>query len=148
MAERLIERLISSRYDDDDGGGAIDPLKTLGDLTKNPLNTALLCCLFEDFKGVLPASRTQLYVEIVLFVLRRYEERNGLKSSSEDLISVYRKELLLLGSFAFVFLLKGEVHFEKKEEIVKSINFVFFSFQKGGTKRKPCARCAFLHKSF
>ena len=78
LAEKLIERLISSRYDDDDdddddggGGGTIDPLKTLGDLTKNPLNTALLCCLFDDFEGVLPTSRTQLYVEIVLFVLRR-----------------------------------------------------------------------------
>ena len=151
LAEKLIERLISSRYDDDDdggGGGTIDPLKTLGDLTKNPLNTALLCCLFDDFEGVLPASRTQLYVEIVLFVLRRYEEKNGLESSGEDLISVYRKELLLLGSFAFESLLKGEVHFEEKEEIVKSINFGFFSFQKGGTKRKPCTRCAFLHKSF
>ena len=157
LAEKLIKRLISSRYDDDDddddddaggGGGTIDPLKTLGDLTKNPLNTALLCCLFDDFEGVLPASRTQLYVEIVLFVLRRYEEKNGLESSSEDLISVYRKELLLLGSFAFESLLKGEVHFEEKEEIVKSISFGFFSFQKGGTKSKPCTRCAFLHKSF
>ena len=165
LAEKLIKRLISSRYDDDDddnddddddddggggggGGGTIDPLKTLDDLTKNPLNTALLCCLFDDFEGVLPASRTQLYVEMILFVLRRYEERNGLESSSEDLISVYRKELLLLGSFAFESLLKGEVHFEKKEEIVKSINFGFLSFQQGGTKRKPCTRCAFLHKSF
>ena len=165
LAEKLIKRLISSRYDDDDddnddddddddggggggGGGTIDPLKTLDDLTKNPLNTALLCCLFDDFEGVLPASRTQLYVEMILFVLRRYEERNGLESSSEDLISVYRKELLLLGRFALESLRKGKLHFEKKEEMVKSINFGFLSFQQGGAKRKPCTRCAFLHKSF
>ena len=142
LAEKLRKRLTLPWYLHDDQLGNLD------ELTKNPLNTALLCCLFEDFEGVLPASRTQLYVEIVLLVLRRYEEKNGLESSREDLISVYRKELLLLGSFAFESLLQGELHFQKKEEIVKSINFGFFSFQKGGTKRKPCTRCAFLHKSF
>ena len=142
LAEKLRKRLTLPWYWHDDQLGNLD------ELAKNPLNTALLCCLFEDFEGVLPASRTQLYVEIVLFVLRRYEEKRGLESSREDLISVYRKELLLLGSFAFESLLQGELHFEKKEEIVKSINFGFFSFQKGGTKRKPCTRCAFLHKSF
>ena len=142
LAEKLRKRLTLPWYLHDDQLGNLD------ELTKNPLNTALLCCLFEDFEGVLPASRTQLYVEIVLLVLRRYEEKNGLESSREDLISVYRKELLLLGSFAFESLRKGELHFEKKEEIVKSINFGFLSFQQGGSKRKPCTRCAFLHKSF
>ena len=142
LAEKLRKRLTLPWYLHDDQLGNLD------ELTKNPLNTALLCCLFEDFEGVLPASRTQLYVEIVLLVLRRYEEKNGLESSREDLISVYRKELLLPGSFAFESLLKGELHFEKKKEIVKSINFGFLSFQQGGTKRKPFTRCAFLHKSF
>ena len=105
--------MIRSRNDDDDndddGGGTNDPLKNVGDLGKSPLNTVLLCYLWEDFEGVLPASRTQLYVQIVLFVLRKNEEKNGLESSSEHLISVYRKELLLLGSFAFESLLKGEI---------------------------------------
>ena len=141
LAEKLIERLTLPEYDD-------DPLKTLGELTKNPLNTALLCCLFEDFEGVLPTSRTELYVEIVVFVLRRYEEKNGLKSSNKDLISGYKKELLLLGSFALESLLKGESYFEKKEDTVKLINFGFLSFQQGAAKRKPSTRCAFLHKSF
>ena len=141
LAEKLIERLKLPEYDD-------DPLKTLGELTKNPLNTALLCCLFEDFEGVLPTSRTELYIEIVAFVLRRYEVKNGLKSSGEDLISGYKKELLLLGSFALESLLKGELYFEKKEDTVKRINFGFLSFQQGAAKRKPSTRCAFLHKSF
>ena len=141
LAEKLIERLTLPEYDD-------DPLKTLGELTKNPLNTALLCCLFEDLKGVLPTSRTELYVEIVSFVLRRYEEKNGLESCNEDLISGYEKELLLLGSFALESLLKGELYFEKKEDTVKSINFGFLSLQQGGANRQRCTRYAFLHKSF
>ena len=143
LAEELIKRLIAPKYFTTD-----DPLETLGELTKNPLNTALLCCLFEDFEGVLPTSRTELYVEIVGFVLRRYEGKKGLESSNEDLISGYKEELLLLGSFAFESLLKGESYFEKKEDTVKLINFGFLSFQQGGAKRKPCTRCAFLHKSF
>ena len=142
LAEKLIKRLILPEY------STGDPLETLGELTKNPLNTALLCCLFEDFEGVLPTSRTELYVEMVFFVLRRYEKKNGLGSTDEDLILVYKKQLLQLGSFAFESLLKGELYFEKKDEIVKPINFGFFSFQQGGSKRKPCTRCAFLHKSF
>ena len=145
LAEELIKRLFCSKYSFLTAG---HPLETLGELTKNPLNTALLCCLFEDFEGVLPTSRTELYVEIVVFVLRRYEEKNGLKSSNKDLISGYKKELLLLGSFALESLLKGESYFEKKEDTVKLINFGFLSFQQGAAKRKPSTRCAFLHKSF
>ena len=52
----------------------------LRELTKNPLNTPLLCVIFEDFMGVLLTSRTQLYIEIVLCVLRRYEQKQGLSS--------------------------------------------------------------------
>ena len=141
LAEELIKRLFSFLTTG-------HPLEMLGELTKNPLNTALLCCLFEDFEGDLPTSRTGLYVEIVVFVLRRYEEKNRLKSSNKDLISGYKKELLLLGSFALESLLKGELYFEKKEDTVKRINFGFLSFQQGGAKRKPCKRFAFLHKSF
>ena len=141
LAGKLIKRLKFPEFDD-------DPLETLGELTKNPLNAALLCCLFEDFEGVLPTSRTELYLEIVAFILRRYEEKKGLKSSNKDLISGYKEELLLLGSFALESLLRGESYFEKEEDTVKPINFGFLSFQKGSAKRKPCTRCAFLHKSF
>ena len=87
----------------------------LNELTENPLNTVLLCVLFEDFNGVLPENRTQLYIEIVLFVLRRYEEKNGLSNNREDLISVYKKELIYLGRMAFQALVQGELDFEKKQ---------------------------------
>ena len=69
-AEHLAEELISRvRFD-----------MELTELTRNPLNTLLLCVIFEDLEGVLPTNRTQLYVEIVLFILRRYESKNGLSS--------------------------------------------------------------------
>ena len=141
-SENLIKR-VDLWYDYPTDGN-----RGFADLTKNPLNAALICSIFEDSEHVFSKSRTRLYIEIVLLVLRRYEEKYGLASSDEDLISVYKKELLLLGRFALDSLRKGELYFEKNNDIVNAFNFGFLSFQQGGTRSKPCTRCAFLHKSF
>ena len=145
MADKLIQKLWPSPFNQS------YPTEKLGEMTNNPLNTALLCILFEDFEGVLPTNRTELYIEIVLCVLRRYEKKNGLSCSGKRLISVYRTELLLLGSLALDSLLKGEFYFERQEESFNStvlLKFGFLSVQPASVKRKPCIRCAFLHKSF
>ena len=119
----------------------------LSDLAKNPLNLTLLCCIFKDSEKIFSErSRTRLYIEIVRLVLRRNEEKNGLESSNDqDLISVYREKLKLLGRFALDSLYKGKSYFEKEKDID---NFGFLSFQRGCTRRKPCTRCVFSHKSF
>ena len=72
----------SDKDEDDysDEGEYSDVDKDLRELLKNPLNTLLLCVIFEDLEGTLPTNRTQLYVEIVLFILRRYESKNGLSN--------------------------------------------------------------------
>lgn len=136
LAEKLIEQLSS------------DSLSNLGALTKTPLFTAMLCGLFEELEGVLPTNGTQLHSEIVRFILRRYELKSGLSSSDEDLMSVYRRELLLLGSFALASLLKGELHFESPGEKILSFNYGFLSLELGGFKRRPYVRYVFVHKSF
>ncbi|XP_068699894.1 nucleotide-binding oligomerization domain-containing protein 2-like [Montipora foliosa] len=160
MAEKLINVLWTPRDDDDDDDNDNDDDDDDDDqhiewnfkeLTKNPLNTLLLCVLFEDFGGVLPNNRTQLYVEIVLFVLRRYEMKNHLPSSGKDLLIVYKKELMTLGRLAHKSLCKGELHFEDVEGNFKEslfIKFGFLSIQAGGSKRAPCFRYSFFHKSF
>ncbi|XP_068738348.1 protein NLRC3-like isoform X2 [Montipora capricornis] len=138
-AEQMAEKLIN------------DVEGPLAELTKNPLNTLLLCVLFEDFGGILPNNRTQLYVEIVLFVLRRYEMKNHLPSSGKDLLIVYKKELMILGRMAQESLFKGEGHFEDVHGNFKEslfIKFGFLSIQAGGSKRTPCFRYSFFHKSF
>ena len=137
LAEKFIKQLKS------------DLLSDLGVLTKTPLITAILCGLFEDLEGGLPTNGTQLYTEIVLFILRRYEVKSGLSSSDEDLMSVYRNELLFLGKFALASLLEGKLHFESPGEMIfKSFNFGFLSLELGETIRRPCVRCVFLHKRF
>ena len=125
--------------------------KDLEGLTTNPLNTALLCVMWEDFEGVFPKSRTQLYIEIVLCVLRRYEQKQGLSSENEDLLSVYKEDLLYLGGMALQSLRKGEFYFEERKSDLRLIalsKFGFLSLQAANNKREVRVRYAFLHKSF
>ncbi|XP_068699975.1 NLR family CARD domain-containing protein 3-like isoform X2 [Montipora foliosa] len=148
-AEQMAEKLINVLWHPYDADEHTEG--NLNELTKNPLNTLLLCLLFEDFGGVLPNNRTQLYVEIVVFVLRRYEMKNHLPSSAEDLLVVYKKELMTLGRMAQQCLCKGELHFEDVEGNFKEslfIKFGFLSIQAGGSKRTPCFSYSFFHKSF
>ena len=145
--DRLAEKFINDHVEHWYADPPDSQERGLSDLAKNPLNLTLLCCIFEDPEEVFSeSSRTRLYIEIVLLVLRRYEEKNGLESNNDqDLISVYREKLKLLGRFALDSLHKGKSYFEKEKDID---NFGFFSFQQGGTRSKPCTRCVFSHKSF
>ena len=58
----------------------------LKEMTANPLNTALLCLICEDFQGILPEIKTQLYLEIVQCVLIRYRKKKDIPVENEDLI--------------------------------------------------------------
>ena len=123
----------------------------LYELTRNPLNTLLLCVIFEDLNGVLPNSRTELYLEIVQLVLRRYENKNGSSVNDKDRLLVYNKELMILGRMALDSLRKGKLYFEDHQGDFKQSllpKFGFVSIQAGGGKRAPCPRYAFFHKSF
>ena len=143
LAEKYINYYVDHWYADPP-----DPEnRGLSDLAKNPLNLTLLCSIFEDSQEVYSeSSRTRLYIEIVLLVLRRYKEKNGLESKNDqDLISVYREKLKLLGQFSLHSLHERKWYFEKEKDID---NFGFLSFQQGGTRSKPCTRCVFSHKRF
>ena len=123
----------------------------LKELTRNPFNTLFLCVIFEDLNGNLPNHRTELFIEIVCFVLRRYEKKNGLSSGGQNLLLVYKKELVILGRKALDSLRRGELHFEDYNEDFKKsaiIKFGFLSIQVGSNRRAPCHRYQFFHKSF
>ena len=139
--EDLLENLLQKiRYSDE-----------LRNLSKNPLNVTLLCVLCEDLEGVFPTSRTELYTEIVNCVLRRYEKKQGLSSNNEDLMNVYKEDLMHLGQNALQSLRKGELYFEEHESggtFIALPRFGFLSLQASGSKRKARVRYAFLHKSF
>ena len=157
-AEHLAEKLISEVYhdfdtvfDEDENEYAYADMDLKG-LLKNPFNALVLCYIFERLEGILPSNRTQLYVEIVHFILRRYELKNGhLPCRGKDPVLDYKKELMILGNSALDSLLKQELYFEDhKGEIRESLlmKFGFLSIQSGGSKRAPCDRYGFFHKSF
>ena len=144
LADKLLKQL-SRRSKSED----------LREMMSNPLNTTLFCLLCEDCQGSFPTSRTQLYIEIILCVLRRYEEKNTLSSANDDLIKVYEKELLHLGHMAFKSLCEGELYVEESKfdcsSAVLSLltKFGFLSVQVSqGSRRKRCVRYGFMHKSF
>ena len=138
LAEQLIEHL------DDD--------YNLYEILTNPLNTALLCLVYEDLKGVFPESRTKLYMEIVECVLRRYRTKQQLPENGGDLVDLYESQLKHLGSIAWKGLLEDNLDFDDEElgkhEESDLPGFEFLSVQPGGSRLRPTRRYSFLHKTF
>ena len=126
--------------------------KNLKEMAANPLNTALFCLLCEEFEGIFPESRTQLYLEITECVLRIYRRKKGFSETNKKLTEVYKTQLKHLGWIALNGLHEENLDFEESE-LADHINndlsgFGFLSMQLGGSKLRPCRRYAFLHKSF
>ena len=128
--------------------------ENLRQLTESPLNTVLLCLLCEDFDGIFPESGTQLYLEIVDCVLRRYMKKNGLplpKAKGEDLTKLYKTQLKQLGSIALSGLLQNNMSFEesKFENCSHELpEFGFLSVECSRSKLRPSLFYSFLHKTF
>ena len=125
--------------------------EALKELTVNPLTTALLCLLCEDFNGDLPSSKTHLYLEITNCVLRRFRRKKGLPDKSENLTEVYKDELERLGQIALKGLKEDKMFFEENElggSASEVPVFEFLSVQTGSSKRSPSMCYGFSHKSF
>ncbi|XP_015775400.1 PREDICTED: nucleotide-binding oligomerization domain-containing protein 2-like isoform X3 [Acropora digitifera] len=140
LAEKMLDKLGSDR--------------TLRDLTRNPLNTALLCLLCEDFGGKFPESRTLLYLEIVECVLRRYRRKMKLPGTKQvlELLALHKVELKQLGFIAMEGLHNDSMYFDESafqgiSNGVKS-GLGFLSVEPGRSKRRPGRSYGFLHKSF
>ena len=128
----------------------LDEDKSLTELIANPLNTALLCLLCEYSEGKLPESKTNLYREIVEYVLGRYKKKKNLPETSKDVIEEHKSQLKQLGLIAWKALLENKKFFDKNqlESHTDLPGFGFLSWQRGSSKRKPSPQYSFLHKSF
>ena len=125
--------------------------KNLTEMAANPLNTALLYLLCEEFEGTLPENRAQLYLDMIECVLRRYRKKKGLSETGEDLTNLYKPQLNHLGSGALNGLLNGKLDFNESElanHAKELTEFGFLSVQPGGSKLRQKLHYAFLHKSF
>ncbi|XP_022783473.1 NLR family CARD domain-containing protein 3-like isoform X1 [Stylophora pistillata] len=129
----------------------IDQNIELGELIVNPLFTAMLCLVFEDLKGSLPQSKTQLYLEITECILKRFCQKQRLSHNNGILIDVFKEELEQLGRIALEALKRDEMHIEEGEftgSTRKSPLFEFLSVQSNSSKRRSHTCYRFSHKSF
>ncbi|XP_044171374.1 NLR family CARD domain-containing protein 3-like [Acropora millepora] len=151
-AEEFILRYFKEKHLAEKLLNKLDSDMSLQDLTRNPLNTALLCLLCEEYEGKFPESRTLLYLEIVECVLRRYRRKMKLPETKRDLLVLYEVELKQLGVIAIEGLHNDSMYFEESafegfSSDVKS-GLGFLSVEAGRSKRRPSRSYAFLHRSF
>ena len=128
----------------------LDEDKSLTELIANPLNTTLVCLLCEYSEGKLPESKTNIYWEIVEYVLGRYKKKKNLPETSKDVIEEHKSQLKQLGLIAWKALLENKKFFDKNqlESHTDLPGFGFLSWQRGSSKRRPSPQYSFLHQSF
>ena len=139
LADKMINQLIRD--------------KQLAELTANPLNTALLCLLCEETRGVFPSKRTMMYDDLVSCALRRYFAKGGISLGDQDPMERCASELNQLGKMAFEALLKNQLYFTQDEVKSQSpaLNFLrlpFLSREPSVSKVRPTPTYAFTHKTF
>ena len=139
LAEKMIKQLIRD--------------KQLAELTANPLNTALLCLLCEETRGVFPSKRTMMYDDLVSCALRRYFAKGGISLGDQDPMERCASELNQLGKMAFDALLKNQLYFTQDEvkshpATVDFLRLPFLSREPSVSKIRPTPTYAFTHKTF
>ena len=126
-------------------------------LQSNPLNLLLLCVVYEDHEGSLPASFTDLYQIIVRCLLKRYCAREELKAKKdEDSGKQFEITIQALGELAWNCLLNDRLSFyeEELEELERSNENIVarrlgLVYKEESLKRlKPRHAYSFLHKTF
>ena len=138
LADKMIKHLNSDR--------------NLKELTVNPLNTALLCLLCEETKGVFPSKRTKMYDDLVSCALRRYFAKRGVSLGDEDPVERCANELNQLGRMAFEALLKNQLYFSQDEVRSQStedfLRLPFISRESSVSRIRPTPCYSFSHKTF
>ena len=127
-------------------------------LRNNPVNLLLLCVVYEDFKGKLPTSRTELYQVIVRCLLRRYCAKRNLPAPEDDSVldKTFEKEVLALGELAWLCLLSNRYGFCENELVKFERKYpglvareLGLRYKEESLKRlKPQHEYCFLHKTF
>ena len=153
-ADSYITKYFSNHEDPSLAAKLIEKLgreEQLRELSSNPLNTALLCLLCEDTKGVFPSNQTKLYDQLVSCAVRRYFARKGIPMDSKDPLQTFSVNLNHLGKVAFEALKVDRMYFSKDEMDHQSVDFLplcFLSQEASVSKLRPIPCFSFTHKTF
>ena len=119
-------------------------------LAMNPLNTLLLCVVFEDNDGNLPTTVTELYDNIVECIWKRYCKKEGLDEKDNSFKMAMHAAL---GRLAYESLIEHDtLYFREsklKEDEIQCTNIGFLYKDNISTKiLMPDNTYWFLHKTF
>ena len=153
-SESDIRKYITRYFQNNDpslGERLIENLRTdikLQTLAASPLNTLLLCVVFEDYNGKFPSTVTELYDNIVDCITKRHCEKFCLKVEEK----VLETSKGTLGRLAYKGLLEGALFFRESDLNDEEKNFTKMGFlykEDISTKAlKPDHTYWFLHKTF
>ena len=118
-------------------------------LATNPLNTLLLCVVFEDNDGNLPTTVTELYQNIVECIWKRYCKKK--RPEEKDILFEMAKQTL--GRLAYESLIEHDTLYFREnklgEDEIQCTNIGFLYKDDISTKiLKPDNTYWFLHKTF
>ena len=120
-------------------------------LIRSPLNTILVCAVFQETGGQLPVHTTHLYKEIVACIVRIRYKKKG-EQPPADPVAEHKEELAALGRLALQGIKDDQLHFSEDDfqadDPAKTIlQFGFLSKQTSVSVLKPRSSYQFLHKT-
>ena len=123
----------------------------LRSLIRSPLNTILVCAVFQETGGQLPVHTTHLYQEIVGCIVRIRYKKKG-EQPPADPVAEHKEELAALGRLALQGIKDDQLHFSEDDfqadDPAKSIlQFGFLSKQTSASVLRPRSSYQFLHKT-
>ncbi|XP_035694504.1 NACHT, LRR and PYD domains-containing protein 3-like [Branchiostoma floridae] len=127
--------------------------KSLVELASNPLNTMLLCIVWEDNNGSLPSTITGLFSSLVLCIVKRYCSKNDIAVNGTVIPENVHDELVELGRIAWEGLLRNEVNFDEADfksvdRGTEMLKLGFLTKDLGASRIEASFVWSFLHKTF
>ena len=120
-------------------------------LIRSPLNTILVCAVFEETRCQLPVHTTHLYQEIVACIVRIRYKKKG-EQPPADPVAKHKEELAALGRLALQGIKDDQLHFSEDnfqagDPATRILQFGFLSKQTSASVLKPRSSYQFLHKT-
>ncbi|XP_078610701.1 uncharacterized protein LOC144881459 [Branchiostoma floridae x Branchiostoma japonicum] len=134
-------------------GSRIARDKNLVELATNPLNTMLLCIVWEDNDGSLPSTITGLFSSLVLCIVKRYCSKNDIAVAGTEIPGNVTTQLVEMGRVAWEGLLRNEVNFDEADfqsmtRGIEMFKLGFLTKDLGASRIEASFVWSFLHKTF
>ncbi|XP_077996888.1 NACHT, LRR and PYD domains-containing protein 3-like isoform X2 [Glandiceps talaboti] len=128
----------------------IESKYVLSEICQTPLNTILLCVLWEDNSDTLPDTLTALYKDLTLAVSKNYSTK-VLETEFEGnkIPDGIMKNLIALGKYAWDGIRDDRLIFQQKDITPQDLlSYGFLTKDVSKSRIRRSSTCHFLHKTF